>query len=160
MKRARVLNGVITLFNVADDAVLVDHKGDAIGKEAGEAQHAVGFGNHLVSIGQQREAGAGVIGELAVPLLGVNADAQNLRAGGLEFGDIRLISLDLAGSTRSGGAGIESQDDGFLAVEVGKLDGFAVLIRQREVRSAVANLQLRRCTKQWHKEDTQSENRR
>ena len=160
MKRARVLNGVTALFDVADDAVFIDHEGDAVGKEAGEAEDTVGLCDNLVSVAQQGKAGAGIVGKLAVSLLGIKADAQNLRAGGLEFGDIRLISLDLAGSTRSGGAGIESQDDGFLAVEVGKLDGFAVLIRQREVRSAVANLQLRRCTKQWHKEDTQSENRR
>lgn len=143
---------------MADDAILIDHESDAIGKQAGEAQDAVGFGNYFVRIAQQRKACAGFFRELAVPFRRVEADAQNLRAGGLKFGDIRLISLDLASSTRSGGARVKRQDHGFLAVEVGKLHSLAVLVRQREIGSAVAHLQVRGCTKQWHQEYAQPGN--
>jgi len=52
MQGARVFDGVRVFFNVADDAVLIDHEGDAIGKEAGEAQDAVGFGNCFVRVAQ------------------------------------------------------------------------------------------------------------
>ncbi len=108
VQRAGVLNSVRTFFNVANDAVFIDHKGDAVGKQAGEAEDAVGFGNYLVCVAQQRKTGTGLFRELAVSLLSVEANAQNLRAGGLEFGDIRLISLDLARSTGSGCARIKS----------------------------------------------------
>jgi hypothetical protein len=103
-----VVNRIGAFFDMANQAVLIDHKSDAVGEEAGEAEDAVGFGNYLVCVAQQRKAGAGVFRELAVPLLSVEANAQNLRAGGLEFGDIRLISLDLARSTGSGCARIKS----------------------------------------------------
>src|ERR1035437_9167269 len=140
MKGAGVVNGVPAFFNVADDSFFIDHKGDAVGEQAGKAQDAVGFGDYFIGIAKQGKAGAGFFGELAVSLLSVKTDAQNLRAGGLEFGDIRLISLDLASSTRSGGARVKRQDHGFFAVEIRKLHELAVLVGQREIRSAVAHL--------------------
>ena len=140
MKGAGVLDGVRAFFNVTDDAVLVDHEGNAIGEQAGEAQDAVGFGDDFIGVAKQGKAGAGFFGKLAVPLLGIKTDSQNLRACGLEFGDIRLISLDLASSTRSGGARVKRQDHGFFAVEIRKLHELAVLVGQREIRSAVAHL--------------------
>jgi hypothetical protein len=45
-----MVNGVVTLFNVADDAVLIDHERDAVGKEAGKAKNAVGFGDLFVGV--------------------------------------------------------------------------------------------------------------
>jgi hypothetical protein len=139
MKGAGVVNGIGAFFNVADCAVLVDHESDAVGKQAGEAQDAISFRDHFIGVAKQREAGAGFFGKLAVSLLGVKADSQNLRASGLKFGDIRLISLDLASSTGSGGARVKRQDHGFLAVEIRELYELAVLVGQREVRSAVAH---------------------
>ena len=143
MKGARVVNGVRAFFNVADDSVLVDYESNAIGKQAGKAQDAVSFGDNFISVAKQRKAGASFFGKLAVPLLSVKTDAQNLRASGLEFGDIRLISLDLASSTRSRGARIKRQDHGFLAMEIREFHDLAVLVGQREVRSAVAHLEVR-----------------
>jgi hypothetical protein len=140
MKCAGVINGDSAFFNVADDAAFIDHKGDAVGEKAGEAQDAVGFGHYFIGVAKQGKAGAGFFRELAVPLLGVKTDAQNLRPSGLEFGDIRLIPLDLARSTRSGGARVKRQDHGLLSVEIGKFHNLAVLVRQSEFRSAVANL--------------------
>jgi hypothetical protein len=160
MKGAGVVNGVRAFFNVADDAVLIDHERDAIGEQAGKAQDAVGFGDDFIRVAKQGKAGAGFFGKLAVSLLGVKADSQNLRASGLKFGDIRLISLDLASSTGSGGARVKRQDHGFLTVEIRKLHDLAILVRQCKVGSVVAHFEVRRCTKQWHKEYAQSGNYR
>ena len=114
---------------MANDAVFIDDEGDAVGEEVSEAEDPVSLGDLLIGVAQQRKAGAGFFGELAVPFLGIKTDAQNLCAGGLEFGDIRLISLDLASSTWSGGTRVKCQDDGFLAVEVSEFDKLAVLVR-------------------------------
>ncbi len=150
------INGIGAFVDVANDAVFVDYKRNSVGKKVSEIEHAVSFGHLLVGVAQQREAGAGFSGKLTVPLLAVEADPQNLRARGFELGDITLIRLDLFRSTGCGGANIERQDNGFLAAEVRKLDDLAVLVRQRKVRSAVADLQSRRCGKQRHKEYAQS----
>ena len=124
-----MINGFRAFFDMADDSVFIDHERDAVGEQAGETQNAVGFGDDLIGVAKQGKAGAGFFGELAVPFLGIKTDAQNLCAGGLEFGDIRLISLDLASSTWSGGTRVKCQDDGFLAVEVSEFDKLAVLVR-------------------------------
>jgi len=143
---------------VANDAAFVNHKRNAVGKETGEIEDTVSFGHLLFGVGKQRKRGAGFLGELAVPVWGVEADPQHLRARSFEPGDITLIRLDLFRSTGRRGANIKSQDNGFLAPEVRELDEFAVLVRQGKVRSAVANLQSRGRGKQWHKDDTQPGN--
>ncbi len=160
MQRARVVNGIIIFLNVTDHALLIDDEGHAVGKKAGKAQDAVSFGDYFIGVAKQGKTGVGLFRALAVPLLGIEADAQNLRAGGLEFGDIRLISLDFASSTRSGGAGIKRQNHRLLAVKVGKPHDLPVLVRQGKIRSTVANLKIRGCTEQWHKEDPAAENHR
>jgi hypothetical protein len=160
MERARVVDGVIVLINVADNAVFIDHKGHSVGKQAGEAQNAVGFGYDFVGVAKQGEAGAGLFRELAIPLLGIKADAQHLCAGGLKFGDITLISLDLASSTRSGSSRIKRQNHGFLALKIGQLHDFPILVRQGKSGSTVANLKIRRCTEEWHKEDSAAKDHR
>jgi len=149
---ARGINGIGAFVDVANDAVLIDHEGDAVGEEAGEVENPVGLSHVLFGVTQQRETRAGLGGKLAVPLLAVEADPQHLRARGLELGDITLIRLDLFRSTRRGGANIKGQDDGFLAPVVRELDDLAVLVRQGKIRGAVTDLQSRRCAKQWHKE--------
>jgi len=141
------IDGVGAFVNVANDAVPIDDEGNAIGKEAGEAEHSVRLGHFLFRVTEQREGSAGFLGKFAVPLLAVEADPQHLRARRFEFGDITLIRLDLLRSTGCGGANVKRQDDGFLAAEVREFDDSAVLIRQRKVRGAVANLQCRRCSK-------------
>ena len=155
MKGARGINGVGTFVDVANDAVLVDHKGDAVGKEAGEAEDTVSLGHLLIGVTQQWETRGGFLGKSAVPLLAVETDPQHLRACRFKLGDITLIRLDLLRSTRRGGANVEGQDDGFLAAKVGELDDLAVLVGQGEIRSAVTDLQSRRCAKQGHEKYAQ-----
>ena len=140
---------------MANDAVFIDDEGDAVGEEVSEAEDPVSLGDLLIGVAQQRKACASFLGELAVPLLAVEADSQHLRARGLELGDITLIRLDLFRSTGRGGANIKGQDNGFLAPEVRELYDLAVLIGQHEVRGTVTDLQSRRCAKQGHKENAQ-----
>ena len=137
---------------MADDAVFINHEGDAVGKEAGEAKDSIRLGNLLLGVAQKREARPGFFGELAVPILTVETDAQHLRARSLKLGDITLIRLDLLRSTGRGGANVKGQDNGFLPTEVREFDHLAVLIRQGKVRGAVTDLQSRRWAEQWHKE--------
>jgi hypothetical protein len=129
---------------VANDAVFVDHKRNAVGKEAGEIEDTASLGHLLLGVGKQWKCGAGFFSKLAVPFLAVEADPQNLCACGLELGDITLIRLDLFRSTGCGSANIKRQDNGLLAPEVRELDGLAALVRQYKVRSAVADFQSRR----------------
>ena len=135
---------------MANDAVLIDHEGDAVGEEASKIEDSVSLGYLFLSVTQQRETRTGFLGKLAVPVLAVEADPQHLRARGLELGDITLIRLDLFRSTGRGGTDIKGQDDGFPASEVRELYDLAILIGQREIRGAVTDLQSRRCAEQWH----------
>ena len=155
MKGARGINGVGTFVDVANDAVLVDHKGDAVGKEAGEAEDTVSLGHLLIGVTQQWETRGGFLGKSAVPLLAVETDPQHLRACRFKLGDITLIRLDLFRSTGGGSANIKGENHRLLAMEVGELYQLAVLIGQGEVRRTVANLQSRRCAKQRHEDYAQ-----
>lgn len=143
-------------INVADDAVRIDHEGDAVGKEVSEIEDTVSFGDYLFSIAQERERRAGFLGKLTVPFLAIEADPQHLCTRGLELGDITLIRLDLFRSTGRRGADVEGQYDGFLAPKVRELNDLAVLVGQREVGGAVTDLQSRRCAKQGHKKNAHS----
>ena len=53
---ARGINGVGAFVDVANDAVFIDHEGDAVGKEAGEAENPVSLGHLLFGVAQQRES--------------------------------------------------------------------------------------------------------
>ena len=98
MKGAGVVNGVRAFFNVADDAVLIDHEGNAVGEKAGEIEDTVSLGHLLISVTQQRETRGGFLGKLAVTLLAVETDPQHLRACRFKLGDITLIRPDLSRS--------------------------------------------------------------
>ena len=62
------------LVDVADDAVLVDHESDSVGEKAGEAENPVSLGHLLLRVAQQWEAGAGLLGELAVSFLAIETN--------------------------------------------------------------------------------------
>jgi hypothetical protein len=155
MKGARGINGVRTFVDVANHAVLIDHKGDAVGEEMSEIQDTVSLGHLLIGVTQQRETRGGFLGKFAVPLLAVETDPQNLRACRFKLGDITLIRPDLSRSPGCGSANIKGENHRLLAMEVCQLYHFPVLIRQSEVRRAVANLQSRRCAKQRHQDYAQ-----
>ena len=130
LEGARGIKGVRAFLDMANDAVFVDHKGDAVGKEARKIEDAVSLGRLLVDVTQQRETRARLLGKSAVPFLAVEADPQHLRARSFELGDITLIRLDLLRSTGRGGANIKGQDDRLLAAEISELHDLAVLIGQ------------------------------
>ena len=145
---------------MANDARLVDHKGDAVGEKAGEVQYAISFGHLLPGVAQKRKARTGFLGEFAVSLLAVDTNPHYLGARGLKPGDITLIRLDLFGSTGSGGTNVEGQDYGFLAAKIPELSHLAVLVGQGKVGGAITNLYGRGCSKQWHKDYAQPGNHR
>ncbi len=149
------INGIGAFVDVANDAVFIDHEGDAVGKKVGEIEDTVGLGDFFPGVTQEGESGSGFLGKLAVSFLAVETDPQHLRARSLELGDITLIRLHLFRSTRRRGANIEGQDDGFLAPETRELDRLAVLVRQHEIRGVVTNLQSRRCAEHGHKKYAQ-----
>ena len=62
------------LVDVADDAVFVDHESDSVGEKAGEAENPVSLGHLLLRVAQQWEAGAGLLGELAVSFLAIETN--------------------------------------------------------------------------------------
>jgi len=126
---------------VPDDAVFVDHEGDAVGEKAGDVENPVSFGHLLLGVTQEREARASLLGELAVSFLAIETNPQDLGARGFELGDIRPIRLYLPGSTGRRSAKVESQNDGPLPPEILEPDELAMLVRQREVRCAIADLQ-------------------
>jgi hypothetical protein len=59
---------------VADDAVFVDHESDAVGEKASEAENPVSPGHLLLGVTQEREARAGLLGELAVSFLAIETN--------------------------------------------------------------------------------------
>ena len=60
---------------MANEAVLVDHKRDAIGKQAGEVEDSVSLRDFLIGVRQQRKTGAGLSRKLAIPLRAIETYA-------------------------------------------------------------------------------------
>ena len=91
--RARRVNGRATLFDVLDDAVLVYDERGARAVAAFFVEDAVVAHDVAFEIAEQRERDLDVFCKARVGGRTVNADAQNLSFGGVEFGNIRLIRL-------------------------------------------------------------------
>jgi len=83
----------IALFNVADDTFLVHDEGSTRRKSLFFVVDSVGFRNCALEIAEEGKGHADLFGEGAIGGEAVNTDAQNLRFGCVEFGDIRLIRL-------------------------------------------------------------------
>src|SRR5208337_3197163 len=79
---ARGINGVRPFVDVANDAVLIDHEGDAVGEEANEAEDSISLGHLLFRVAKQRKACPRFFGKLAVSVLAVETDPQHLRPRG------------------------------------------------------------------------------
>src|SRR5215475_1096290 len=67
-------------------ATLVDHKGDSLVEPDDGARGAIGLADLLVLIADHREARLGLLGEAALRLVAVAADADDLAAELLDFG--------------------------------------------------------------------------
>lgn len=87
------VNGVFIHVDMLDDSLLVDHEGGSVGHWKLGIQNAVVRRDFSSEIAQQRKVNADLFGEGSVGGRTVNADAENLRAIGFEFGDISLIRL-------------------------------------------------------------------
>lgn len=104
-------------------------------------EDAIQAGDGFLLVAEDGEGDTKRLGKGCVPLAAVDADADNLRAGLLELGDITLIRPELACSAAGKGLDIEGQHDAFLAAKIGELNGRALLIGQREIGGNVANLE-------------------
>jgi hypothetical protein len=91
--RARRIDSRRILLDVLDDALLVHHERRAVGETVFLVQDAVFDGDFALEVTEQREVHADLFREGFVGRGTVDADAQNLRVGLLEFGDISLIRL-------------------------------------------------------------------
>ena len=106
MRAARV-NGGRILVDVPDDAFLVHHERSAIGESALFVEDPIFLGNCSLEIAEERVSDLKLLGILLVGKTAVDADAENLRVGLLEFGDISLIRLELLRSPAREGQNIE-----------------------------------------------------
>ena len=135
------VDGVATFDDLPEGSLLVDHEGDAVG-EAGEGnQDVVLAGDGFQFITEDREGNAKGCGKGFVLLAAVHANAENLRAGRFELGDISLIRLELARSAAGERLDVEGQHHAFLAAKIGGPDRGSVLVGQGEIGSSVADLE-------------------
>src|ERR1041384_395034 len=137
------VNGGAALFDVFDDALFVYDEGGARRVAALFVEQAVVFDGRAMPVAQKRKGYADVLSKPAVGGEAVHADAENLRVGGAEFGDIRLIRLQFLRSTTREGEHVESEHHILLAAKVAELNGLAFRVVQREVGRNLPDLQLR-----------------
>lgn len=97
---------------------LVHNEGRARGVAGFLVINSVIFDRFSFPIAQEREFHADVLGKTLVGGETVHADAENLRVGGVEFGDIRLIRLQLLRSAAGESKNVKSQHDGFFALKI------------------------------------------
>src|SRR5205085_5587511 len=140
---ARRVNGRAPLFDMFDDALFINDERGARRIAALFVEQAVVFDDGAMPVAQEGEGYADVLREPSVRGEAVHADAQDLRFGGVEFGNIRLICLQLLRSTAGEGEHIEGEHDVLLAAKVAELDRLAFGIVEREVGRDLPDLQLR-----------------
>jgi hypothetical protein len=75
LNRARRVNRRVSLFDVTDDAFLVEHERGACAEAAFLVEHAVVADGRAFEIAEQRERDLDVFGEARVGRCAVNADA-------------------------------------------------------------------------------------
>ena len=143
------VDGVVTLVDEADDALLVD---DNVGAESPLVVFVldgVGFqdavrGEHLVvHVAEERKVKAVLFGEGGVGRRAIEADAQDFGVGGGNAPrvDASLHGAHLLGTAFGEGEDVDGEEDVFLAAVVAELDGFPIVGEQGEIRGAVADLE-------------------
>src|SRR5262245_26035349 len=122
LNRSTRVNRCIALFDVANDAFLVDHERGARAGARGLVENAVILDNlALLEVAEQREGesfgfGSEVFGPAFERGNAVHADAENLSFSVAEFGDISLIRLHLFRSATGEGKHVKRQHDVLLAL--------------------------------------------
>lgn len=128
------------MFN---DPVFANHKRGAVGEPVSSVQNAVFFADLPLKITEQRKGDANLFSESMIGGNAIDADSENLGTGIFEFGDIRLIRLQLLRSARSESKNIESEHHVLFAQKLAERNRLTVLVWQGEVRSPVAHVQCR-----------------
>ncbi len=129
----------LTLFHVADDAFLVDHKRGSVREPVFLVENTVGLRDRPLKVTEEGKIDAFLFRESIVGRRTVHADPQYLRPSLLEFGDISLIRLQLLRSTPGKGQNVERQHDILFSQKITQLHLVSVLIRQDEVGRLVAH---------------------
>ena len=139
--RATRVDGVAAFDDLPDDSLLVDHKRVAVREAEDGNKDIIGARDGLAFVAEDGELDAQGFRKSLVFLAAVHADANHLRAGRFELGDISLIRLQLARSATGEGFDVEGEDDAFLAAEIAQPDRVAILVGQGEVGCCVADFQ-------------------
>jgi hypothetical protein len=92
------VDGVPAYVDVLDDAFLVNHERRAVGELLLLIEDTVLFGDRSLEVAQERKVDAFLLGKGRVGGKTIYTNAQHLRAGLLELGDISLICLEFLGS--------------------------------------------------------------
>ena len=135
------VDGVAALDHLADDSLRIDHKGVAVGEAEEGHEDVVPARDGFILVAEDRKCYAEGGRKSFVLLATVHADADDLRPGRFEFGDISLIRLELTRSAARECLDVEGEDDGPLAAKVGETNGRAVLVGQGEVGSNIPGLE-------------------
>src|SRR5215831_5973150 len=135
------VDGILAHIDMLDSAFLIDDERGAVGKLLFFVEDAILLGDRSLEVAQEREIDSLLFGKRRVGGRAVDADAQHLGSGLLEFGDISLIRLELLGSATGECQNVESQHDIFLSQKIAQLHLLAGLVGQAEVRGSVANLE-------------------
>ena len=140
---ARRINCRVAFLDVSDDPLFVYHERRAIAVALLFIKRAVIFHHGAFEVAQEREGEADVLREAFVGRNTVHTNAENLRVGSFEFGDISLIRLQLLRSTTPEGENIKCKHDVLLAFEVAELDFFTGRAWKCKVGRRLAHLELR-----------------
>jgi len=120
------VDGTITAFDVADDAVFVDDDIRTQGPLVGVAllfvgfEDAVGSEHFLVHVAEEGKLDADLFGESGVCRGTVHAHTENCRIICINLAgfESRLDRLELLGSTAGERQNVDGQEDIFLAVKI------------------------------------------
>jgi hypothetical protein len=115
------------------DPVLIDAERGSCAISTLFIKDPIVFNHFPLEIAEQRECHSYVFLEAFVGRIAVNADPQDLRVCLLEFGDIRLIRLQLLRSTAGEGEHVESEHHILLAAKVSEFHRLAVGVGEREI---------------------------
>jgi hypothetical protein len=108
---SRGIDGRRVLLDVLDDALLVHHERRAVGETVFLVENPVFDRDFALEITKQREVHADLFRKSFVGGGTVDADAQDLCVGLLEFSDISLIRLQLLRSTARESQNVKRQDN-------------------------------------------------
>jgi len=116
----------VSFVDVLNDSFFIDHEGRAVSETLLFVEDAIVFDDSAFEITEYRERDSNLFGEFAVGGNAVYAHAENLRVGGVEFGDISLIRLQLLRSTTGERQYINRQYDVLLSFKIAELVNLSI----------------------------------